>query len=526
MDPFKKQLDKLKNMAKTVTEKDTAIDKNTPEYYIQKVSSVTGWSEEKTIDEMEVARTQLGIPYEQYFKDKYYEYSRSKQERRAGKYHRDQQQKARILERIYTATGKTRDDVKEEIKQLNKFHIIRVTVGLYNRYGMYEMEIYDNLALLKKLKKERDLSEKLNRLFIKIDKGEISYDDISSEMNEYMACIRRIDTPHLYEKVKQKLLKSVPELEEEGVDKIYATVNDLIMSKQLLGFKEHEYIMYHLYRFDLKGKREFLSDKERLQIINTVNTREIYDLVNNKYSLYLKLKDGFGRDMTSILTEEDLPSFRTFVEKHPNFVLKPFNESLGRGIKLIKTTAETDIDELFKTLMDENRTFLMEELILQDERMAAFNKDTINTVRLMVYFNGEYAVPVSSFMRTGRVGSFVDNAGAGGLFADVDINTGILTTDGGNEVGELYEEHPDSHMKYKGFQIPLWDKAVELGTRSCVEIGTPCFIGWDLALTDKGQWVIVEGNGLPQFVNQVNLGYGLKKVLVDAFENNRPVNEK
>ena len=178
MDPFKKQLDKLKNMAKTVTEKDTAIDKNTPEYYIQKVSSVTGWSEEKTIDEMEVARTQLGIPYEQYFKDKYYEYSRSKQERRAGKYHRDQQQKARILERIYTATGKTRDDVKEEIKQLNKFHIIRVTVGLYNRYGMYEMEIYDNLALLKKLKKERELSENLNRLFIKIDKGELSYDDI------------------------------------------------------------------------------------------------------------------------------------------------------------------------------------------------------------------------------------------------------------------------------------------------------------------------------------------------------------
>ncbi len=71
MDPLKKQLDKLKNMAKTVTEKDTAIDKNTPEYYIQKVSSVTGWSEEKTIDEMEIARTQLGIPYDQYFKDKY-----------------------------------------------------------------------------------------------------------------------------------------------------------------------------------------------------------------------------------------------------------------------------------------------------------------------------------------------------------------------------------------------------------------------------------------------------------------------
>ncbi len=526
MDPSENKFDELKNMTETETDKDTAIAKNTPEYYIQKVSSVTGWSEEKTLNEMEIARTQLGIPYKQYFKDRYYKFSRSKQERKSGRYHRKQVQNDLILDRIYSQTGKSSTKVYKTIKKLNRYGIFRVDLDLYSRYGMYKMDLYDNLALLKKLKKERQLSNELRNQFGLIDKGELSYDDIIPELDEYMSCIRYIVTPRLYGNIKFRLLNSVPELKDESIDKIYDTVIDVVMSKQLLGFNENEYIMYHLYRFDLKGKREFLSDKERLQIINTVNTREIYDLVNNKYSLYLKLKDGFGRDMTPILTEEDLPSFRTFVEKHPNFVLKPFNESLGRGIKLIKTTAETDIDELFKTLMDENRTFLMEELILQDERMAAFNKDTINTVRLMVYFNGEYAVPVSSFMRTGRVGSFVDNAGAGGLFADVDINTGILTTDGGNEVGELFVEHPDSHMKYKGFQIPLWDKAVELGTRSCVEIGTPCFIGWDLALTDKGQWVIVEGNGLPQFVNQVNLGYGLKKVLVDALEKNRPVNEK
>ena len=37
-----------------------------------------------------------------------------------------------------------------------------------------------------------------------------------------------------------------------------------------------------------------------------------------------------------------------------------------------------------------------------------------------------------------------------------------------------------------------------------------CFIGWDLALTDKG-WVMVEGNYSPLLIWQIAVGKGVRE---------------
>ena len=105
------------------------------------------------------------------------------------------------------------------------------------------------------------------------------------------------------------------------------------------------------------------------------------------------------------------------------------------------------------------------------------------------------------FFRTGRAGSCVDNAGIGGIFANVDATTGILYTDGIDEAGHFYEFHPDSKMKYKGWEIPRWSElldTVERVHKQCMP--HHLYIGWDFALTDTG-WVLIEGNW-GQFVSQ------------------------
>lgn len=75
----------------------------------------------------------------------------------------------------------------------------------------------------------------------------------------------------------------------------------------------------------------------------------------------------------------------------------------------------------------------------------------------------------------------------------------------------------DAIMVIPGFQVPRWDEAVELVTRLANVIETNNYVGWDIALTDKG-WVMIEGNPRGQFVIQYAIKMGVKKELENYIE--------
>ena len=54
--------------------------------------------------------------------------------------------------------------------------------------------------------------------------------------------------------------------------------------------------------------------------------------------------------------------------------------------------------------------------------------------------------------------------------------------------------------------------AVALAKELAGVIGTNHYVGWDLALTDKG-WVMVEGNPRGQFIMQIATRKGIKAEL-------------
>lgn len=79
--------------------------------------------------------------------------------------------------------------------------------------------------------------------------------------------------------------------------------------------------------------------------------------------------------------------------------------------------------------------------------MAALNESSCNTVRYLSFLNKSGFFAITPFLRTGRKGSVVDNAGAGGIFANVDVKTGVVYTNGIDELGNEYECHPDSGIR-------------------------------------------------------------------------------
>ena len=99
-----------------------------------------------------------------------------------------------------------------------------------------------------------------------------------------------------------------------------------------------------------------------------------------------------------------------------------------------------------------------------------------------------------------------DNGGSGGVFAVINPETGIVYTDGIDETGKYYSEHPDSGVKYKGWQVPRWQELCEAVEKAHKNyLPKHHYVGWDWALTDQG-WTLIEenwGQFLLQFVEKV-----------------------
>jgi hypothetical protein len=158
---------------------------------------------------------------------------------------------------------------------------------------------------------------------------------------------------------------------------------------------------------------------------------------------------------------------------------------------------------------------VIEELIIQAKELAAFHPNSVNTIRMPVVKSKDSKTLTifHPFFRMGRGHSIVDNGGAGGIFACVDVESGIINTEGVDEFSDNeYIFHPDTHYQIVGFKIPRWDEAIELAKEASCQT-TNRYTGWDLALTEQG-WVIVEGNECGQFIaQQIGKGGQLDELL-------------
>lgn len=205
----------------------------------------------------------------------------------------------------------------------------------------------------------------------------------------------------------------------------------------------------------------------------------------------------------------NLLQFKEFSQKHPDLFIKSNMLSKGRGTGLYHVSNDEEAEKLYKRFEQEGGEWIVEEKIEQDSQMGQWNESSVNTVRLPAVLNSDKWTVIGPFFRTGRRGSVVDNAGAGGVFACIDPLSGIIKTDGIDEEGHYYPAHPDSGLAFKGWQIPYWKELLNMAEEIQRSMPHHKYVGWDFALTKKG-WILIEGNW-GQFVSQYNDHIGLKK---------------
>lgn len=209
---------------------------------------------------------------------------------------------------------------------------------------------------------------------------------------------------------------------------------------------------------------------------------------NNKVIPMMDCPEGFGNHFEDI--------FKLVHEKKV-LALKPDEGSHGDGFykfeyvdgKYLLNHNPAEKQDVLDILEDVNNQYIVTEYINMHNEIKRIYDGAVNTIRMIVFKkDGKNPVIGNAYMRFGskKTGA-VDNMGAGGMFAKIDIDTGcfydskIITE---NEIKEcLY--HPDTGVKIEGI-LPNWEQTKQLVLEVAKGIPQLEYFGFDLAITENG----------------------------------------
>lgn len=265
---------------------------------------------------------------------------------------------------------------------------------------------------------------------------------------------------------------------------------------------------YEFYKKSEEEREEYISRLKMAYFYWRYTPGTAKSVFRNK-TKFLKTFDKYIHRKWLYAPESTFEDFEQMVSNY-DCIVKPCDGKLGKGIfKTYKNENHDGDRELFETCV-KNRT-LVEQCIEACDELKAFHPQSLNTIRVVTISNQEKACVFSGVFRTGVGGSVVDNSHQGGVSAQINVNKGVVETDGANTSGERFVIHPDSGITFKGFKIPKWNNVVETCCEAAKLTENP-ITGWDVVVNNHGEVEFIEGNYGPDMdMMQTRYKTGAKK---------------
>ena len=127
---------------------------------------------------------------------------------------------------------------------------------------------------------------------------------------------------------------------------------------------------------------------------------------------------------------------------------------------------------------------------------------------------------IAAFLKIGRVGRCVDNAGDGGnVDTSIDLASGMIQYairfDGWRHISDI-DRHPDSGCQLNGITINDWERIKQEVIRFQQAFPYCKAVGWDIAITDNGP-VVIEVNDFWDTTGQLFIRKGWRNEIRDCF---------
>lgn len=304
-----------------------------------------------------------------------------------------------------------------------------------------------------------------------------------------------------------------------------AIVRDYKRLHKAKGLSTEEYYQFEFEKRSEAFRQSFLGLQEQRYYLDYLNPLKYYSLARNKYLSHKMLEHAGVRkselycyyqpEARYAASDEnacDLAQvLRILRQKNvQSCVVKTTESSHGDNVWVIKAIAYQEDDALLTRFDDKTLrlsavlgedSLVFESVVRQTAQFAAFNASSVNTVRFMttLWPDGSARI-IATFIKIGRAGKCVDNAGGGGNGGNVDVC--IDTETGKTQYAILYEGwrhikdiavHPDSGSPLNDVVIEHWDAIKSEVLRFQQAFPFCKAAGWDIAITDEGP-VVIEVN--------------------------------
>lgn len=275
---------------------------------------------------------------------------------------------------------------------------------------------------------------------------------------------------------------------------------------------------YNFLNLEEKNYKEYLSDWARFRRINRINDKRKVVLDDKILFHLLEVNNPAVPKLIGIIRNQnlyqyknnqfvfiDIAGLKEIIKQHKNgIIIKPADKWGGVSITIIKHLINDDFEFVgawsgFSMLTQVNGNFVISEVVKQTGIMTDIFPGVLNTARILTIFDGPkgHAFIASAAQRFGTGNTkAVDNVDSGGITANIDVETGILSSaikrDLNNGIVRM-DSHPDTNKQIKGLKIENWEEIKKEVIDLSKKYYFVPYIGWDIALMDQG-FYLIEGN--------------------------------
>ena len=299
-----------------------------------------------------------------------------------------------------------------------------------------------------------------------------------------------------------------PSLTSLGTAERRGMYGDFLRCEAIHMAEPMDYLKYGFYRMDEEERARYLTRREYAGLSVRYNDRDEAAYILDKARFIRRFRSFLGRDTLAVEPRER-ERFLELYGKCGRLIFKPAAGGYGKGIRIF------DTDSKAAKVWDEfsESGGIIEEVIRQHPAMASFHPGSVNTVRILSVIDGGGAVhiPAAAF-RCGVGEAVTDNAG--GVYATVDVDTGMICSAASTPFGEKHEYHPDTGIPFYGFHIPAWGTLIEEVKKAALVVPKVRIVNWDWAINEEGRPTVIEGN-LEGGIGPLQLSEGLKETIND-----------
>lgn len=325
----------------------------------------------------------------------------------------------------------------------------------------------------------------------------------------------------------------------------FFVLKDYLSLYKSKGLTTEEYYQFEFEKRDEQFRNSFLGINEQRYYLDYLNPIKYYSISRNKFFTH-KLLEKTGVKKSELICYfqpeakyYEISDFANNLDgvlqilknkKVLSCVIKTTESSHGDNVIVVKSIDYYENDALLTLFNDEtiklslllgDKPLIFENVIHQTKQFSNFNPSSVNTIRFMttLYPDGTARI-IATFIKIGRAGKCVDNAGRGGnIDVCVELDSGEIKNaiqfDGWRNIKEI-ERHPDTGCQLNGVTIENWQYIKEEVKKYQQAFPYCKAAGWDIAITDDGP-IVIEVNDFWDRTGQYFIRRGWRNEIRDCY---------